>query len=331
MPYQYSVILGNLGNTRDRFCSAYKDNRDTRSMLRMAAGIPHVEGIELVGTWDVTPANAHEMQRELADAGKACVSIIPDLFGDPDFARGSYSNANPSVRRRAIDYTLQMADVARKLGCGLLNIWPGQDGFDYLLCTDYDAYRGWFAEALHEIASKSPDLRLAIEYKPKEPRCFSLAARMSDTLLVCQEVGLPNVGVCIDTGHAYVAGESVGESIALASRAGRDLPGGSRLFHLHFNDNHGTWDDDQIVGTVHSTTYIETLYWLKRTGYAGWLSMDQYPYREDAAAAIGESIAWLRRFEQIVDSESAQIDSLIKTGDPIATSRLLRRALLGSV
>jgi xylose isomerase len=329
-PRRYAVILGNLGNTKDRFCGGYKDNPSTVDMLRAAAAIPHVDGIELVGTWDVTPANAAEMRRALDDLGKACVSIIPDLFADRAYRKGSYSAADPAVRRRAIDYTKRMCDVARAMGCGLLNLWPGQDGFDYLLTTDYDAYRSWFVEGVAEVAAHAPDLRFALEYKPKEPRCFSLCARMADTLLACAETGRDNVGVCIDTGHAYVAQESVGEAIVLAKRAGRHLTDGTRLFHMHFNDNHGAWDDDQIVGTVHSATYVETLYWLQRAGYTGWPSMDQYPYREDAAAAIGESIEWLRGYGALVDRHRGAIDDLItRGGDAVAMSRLMRAAMLG--
>lgn len=34
--YKYSVILGNLGNTCDRFCKGYKDNPSTEEMLAEA-------------------------------------------------------------------------------------------------------------------------------------------------------------------------------------------------------------------------------------------------------------------------------------------------------
>lgn len=325
MAFRYSVILGNLGNTKDRFCGGYKDNPDTLTMLRKAAAIEHVEGIELVGTWDVTPENAPKMKKALADLGKKCVSIIPDHFADKIYWKGSFSSSDAKVRRHTVDYTKKMCDVAREMGCDLLNIWPGQDGFDYLLSTDYDSYRNWFRDGVAEVAQAYPDIRLALEYKPKEPRCFSLIARMADTLLMCQETGQKNVGVCIDTGHAYVAQESVGESIVLAKRVGGAQ---TRLFHMHFNDNHGSWDDDQIVSTVHSTTYLETIYWLNKTGYKGWLSMDQYPYREDAAEAIGESIQWLKRYERVVAQNTPKIDELIKKNDAVATSRFLRSVLL---
>jgi xylose isomerase len=96
---------------------------------------------------------------------------------------------------------------------------------------------------------------------------------------------------------------------------------------MHFNDNHGSWDDDMIVGSVHSVCYLETLYWLDRCEYRGWLSMDQYPYREDAAGAIGESILWLRQFDRILQKHRATIDSLVAAGDAVKTSAFLRGAL----
>ncbi len=322
MKRKYSVILGNLGNTRDRFCSGYKDNPDSFTMLQRAAKIPHVTGIELVGTWDIRPDNVREMKKLLAGLGLECVSIIPDLFADKRFWKGSYSASDPKVRRYAMDNSRKMCDIAGELGCSMLNIWPGQDGYDYLLCADYERERSWLCDAIAKLAREYPQLRFALEYKPKEPRTHSYLARMADTLLLTQETGRSNVGVTIDTGHAFVAGENVGEAIVLAKRAGR------RLFHMHFNDNHATWDDDMIVGTVHSVCYIEMLYWLDRCGYRGWLSMDQYPYREEATDAICESILWLRQFDNILQKHRSTIDSLVVGNDAVATSRFLRKLFL---
>jgi sugar phosphate isomerase/epimerase len=321
MKRKYSVILGNLGNTRDRFCSGYKDNPDTMDMLQRAAKIPHVEGIELVGTWDIRPDNAKAMKQAIGDLGLECVSIIPDLFADKRYWKGSYCASDAAVRQYAIDYTRQMCGIAENLGCKTLNIWPGQDGYDYLLCADYERERAWLCEGITALAREFPGIRFALEYKPKEPRTHSYIARMADTLLLAQESGCKNVGVTIDTGHAFVAGEDVGESVVLAKRAG------DRLFHMHFNDNHALWDDDMIVGTVHSVCYIEALYWLDRCQYAGWFSMDQYPYREEAAGAIGESILWLRQFDQILQDHRSRMDQLVAGGDAVMTSRFLREVL----
>jgi len=315
---KYSVILGNLGNTRDRFCTGYKDNPSTLQMLRQAVRIPHVQGIELVGTWDITPDNADEMKHAFDDNQVKCVSIIPDLFADRVFWKGSYSSRDPAVRLQALDYTRAMCEVAQRMDCDQLCVWPGQDGYDYLLAADYEREREWLCQAIHALATEFPGIRFALEYKPKEPRTHSYLARMADTLLLAQETGCSNVGVTLDTGHAFNAGEVVGESIVLAKRAG------NRLMHMHFNDNHGAWDDDMIVGSVHTVCYIEMLYWLDRCGYAGYISMDQYPYREEAADAIHESIEWLIKFDAVVESNRQAIGDLLAAGDPVATSRFLR-------
>ena len=319
--YKYSVILGNLGNTCDRFCKGYKDNPSTEEMLAQAVKIPHVEGIELVGTWDIRPDNVKDMRKRMEDYGKTCVSIIPDVFSMKEYGKGTITSTDPVVRQNSLDYLRQMSEVALEMNCSIVNLWMAQEGYDYLLTADYNQEREWLKEGTAKLAGEFPDLKFALEYKPKEPRNFSYHARMADTILAAKETGCPNVGVTIDTGHSFVAGENVAEAVVLAKRAG------NLLFHMHFNDNHGTWDDDMIVASVHSTVYVDLLFNLKKTGYAGWLSMDQYPYREDATEAISESIMWVRNFERIVDENFNEIESLVKMNDAVKTSRFMRKIL----
>jgi xylose isomerase len=258
------------------------------------------------------------MKQKLARYDFKCASIIPDTFTDPLFAKGSITSISAATRKKALDYLRQMCDIAKLIECPTMNLWLGQDGYDYLLTADYDREREWLKESTYKLATEYPDLRFALEYKPKEPRNFSYHSRMADTILAAKETGCKNVGVTIDTGHSFFAGENVAEAVVLAKRAG------NMLFHMHFNDNHGSWDDDMIVGNVHSVVYIELLFWLKKTGYEGWLSMDQYPYREDGAQAIAESILWVKKFEKIVDDHYQEIENLISQNDAILTSRFLR-------
>ena len=90
MTNKYSIILGNLGNTCDRFCKGYKDNPSSEEMLDLAVKkIPHFQGIELVGTWDIRPDNVKDMKKRLSDNGISCASIIPDTFTNKDFGKGS--------------------------------------------------------------------------------------------------------------------------------------------------------------------------------------------------------------------------------------------------
>ncbi|MBI4027885.1 MAG: TIM barrel protein [Verrucomicrobia bacterium] len=322
MTKRYSVILGNLGNTRDRFMGGgYKTARATRDMIAEAASIKGLSGLELVGTWDVTRENYREVGQVLRDHGLACVSIIPDIFARPAWGKGALVSRDPAIRKACVDEIRMNAEIAQALGCPLLNIWPGQDGYDYPLQDDYLAARGWLQESLAKAASEFPALKFALEYKLKEPRTHSYLARVSDTMLVIHDLGLDNVGVCIDTGHALMAYENLGEAAVLA---------GKRLFHMHFNDNFRYWDDDMIVGSVHAVEHIELLYWLDRVQYAGWYSMDQYPYREDGRGAIEESLRWLQGFQALVTQHRAAMDALLREGNAVKTSAFLRSILLPS-
>ncbi len=318
---KYSIILGNLGNTCDRFLSSgYKDELPKETLIRQASEIDGVEGVELVGTWDVSTENVERMGELLSKYGLKCVSIIPDHFSQKRWGRGSLSAKNEDIRKQALDYTFECVEMARKLGCTTLNIWPGQDGYDYILQSHLIRERGWLLENIKKVASLAPDIKFALEYKPKEPRNYCFMARASDTLLLAKETGLENVGVCIDTGHAFVAGENVAESIVILQEYGR------KLFHMHFNDNYGGWDDDMIVGSVHFPVYVETLFWLKETGYNGWLSMDQYPYREDGQGALRESVEFLQMIDShLTNDVMEEIRSLITNGDAVKTQRWLRK------
>jgi xylose isomerase len=321
---KYSVILGNLGNTNDRFLSTgYKDQLPKEDMIRQAAEIEGVSGIELVGTWDITPDNADAMGAVLQKNGLSCVSIIPDLFSQKRWGNGSLSAKDPSIRSQAIDATREAAETAQKIGCPMLNIWPGQDGYDYSLQADFRTERRWFTEGVRTVAEEYPDIRFALEYKPKEPRTHSYLARAADTLLLAEDTGLDNVGVCVDVGHALYAYENVAESIVILQERGK------KLFHMHFNDNYRYWDDDMIVGSVHLVEYIEILFWLRETGYDGWYSMDQYPYREDGAGAIDASVQFLRGLESMMnDAAMEEIRGLIQRGDAIEASHWLRKKIL---
>lgn len=323
MKPRYSVILGNLGNTCDRFLSSgYKEQLPKEEMIRLASEIPGIEGIELVGTWDITPANVKVMRKLLREHGLKTVSIIPDLFSQKRWGRGSFASKDKKIRQQALEESRIVSEIALEMKCGLVNLWLGQDGYDYPLQSHYQRERGWMVEGLQKLASEFPQLRFALEYKLKEPRTHSFQARAADTLLMAQEIGEKNVGVCIDVGHSLMASENVAEAALLLHHYGQ------RLFHMHFNDNYRFWDDDMIVGSIHFVEYLELLFWLKEVGYDGWYSMDQYPYREDGAAAVKESILFLQGMDSLLTAGNrATLRRLIAAGNATDTSAWVREQI----
>jgi len=320
---KHSVILGNVGNFSDRFVGGgYQRDYTLTELFDRVRSIEGVTGVELVSNWHVTPENAKEVKAHLERTGLKLVSIIPDNFGTKKYGRGAFSSKDPAIRREAVEEAKEIIDVARFLGGDLISLWPGQDGYDYHFQADYIEEHGWFIEGVRECCLYRPDVKISIEYKPREPRNFSYPATAASTLLMVKEIGLDNCGVTIDYGHGTAARENVAESVALLKKYG------NKLFHLHMNDNYGIWDDDMITGSIHTIPFIEFFYWLKRTGYDGYISTDQYPYREDGRDACNESVRWFEVFEELADRiDEEELSQIYASGNAVEVSAFLRRLM----
>ena len=64
------------------------------------------------------------------------------------------------------------------------------------------------ADGVGQLASENPDLKFVIEYKPREPRVHMSFGSVARPLLGIEKIGLPNVGILLDFGHALFGGES---------------------------------------------------------------------------------------------------------------------------
>ena len=96
------------------------------------------------------------------------------------------------------------------------------------------------------------------------------------------------------------------------------------------NDNYGFWDDDMIAGSIHTIPFIEFFYWLKKTGYNGYISTDQYPYREDGRAAVNETVRWMDIFASLVNRiDDKKMEEIFKTGNACEVSAMLRNLMFG--
>jgi len=321
---KFSAILGSFGACSDRFVSeGYSEQKPLDELFRLASETPDLKGVELVGNWHIREDNVKEIKENLEKYDLQLSSIIPDHFSKAEWGKGSFSSKDPKIRRKAIDVTKTMMDIAAELGCDKVSLWPGQDGFDYSFQGDYIEERKWITEGIRECAKYRPDIKICIEYKIKEPRTHSYINTVGTTLLIVNEIGLENVGVTLDVGHALNCYENVADSVAMLKIYG------NKLFHLHLNDNYRLWDDDMIVGSVHTIEYLELLFWLDKTGYHGWYSMDLYPYREIGTKAVAESIKWIKGLFEVMDKIGREnIYRAIKSGDATKASAMIRKTLI---
>jgi xylose isomerase len=138
---KYSVIISNFGNRADRFLTSYGEDRTLAQLFAAAQRTENLSGVELVGTWHITERNVAEIGRLLLDHDLKLVSIIPDHFATQIYSKGAFTSKEAAVRARAVADTKAMLDAAAELGCDLINIWNGQDGYDYCFQADYQTDR----------------------------------------------------------------------------------------------------------------------------------------------------------------------------------------------
>jgi xylose isomerase len=77
--------------------------------------------------------------------------------------------------------------------------------------------------------------------------------------------------------------------------------------------------------------WVEFFYWLDRTGYDGWYSLDIVAYRERNKFAVAtEALAWLETLAAAADRiDKNEAEAIFATCAAMASQAMLRRALFG--
>lgn len=248
-------------------------------------------------------------------------------YDDETYKIGAFTNPDPVVRRAAIDLTKRGIDSLAAAGGQLMTLWMGQDGFDYSFQVDYPALWQYTIDAIREVADHNPAIDVSIEYKPNEPRSFSLMPDVATTLLAIREIDKPNLGVTLDFAHVLYADEMPAFAASLVARH-------SRLLGVHLNDGYGKRDDGLMVGAAHPVQTLELLYMLDRAGYDGAIYFDTFPDTTgldpiaECAANIDAVLGFRRAVQRLKDNEL--LASAILKQDPVASQTIVRAALYGS-
>jgi len=324
-PLRFSANINTFNACADRYVlSGYGKRLSTEELIQEATKVEGLTGVELVGMWHVNDDNLPQVQRRIRDAGFVVSCVTPDIWASGKWGWGSFSAGDARIRREAIQEVKHSMEWAHQLGCDVVDLWFGQDGYDYPFQADYLAAWDRIIEGTIECAEYLPGVNLVIEYKPKEPRTHCFIGTVGKTLLLIQKVNKPNVKAMIDVGHTLMAYEDAAESAALLHYFG------DHLYYMHFNDNWRLWDDDMTVGSVHTVEMLELLYWLDRIGYASWYALDIFPYRENGVRAATESIRWIKGLHGLLDKIGRErIAQVVASGDAMEATAMVREALLG--
>jgi xylose isomerase len=272
---------------------------------------PFTEGVSVVDVRDALARN---------DIAPWC--ITPHIY-TREFQAGAFTNPDPAVRRKALALCEEAVGVAKELGAPTVKLWPGQDGYDLPLQSDYRELWRLSLEGVSTVAAMDDDIRVAIEYKTKEPRMHISFATAARTLVGITQMAREDVGIVVDLGHSLFAKETPADVLHLINDHGR-------LFTVEVNDNWREWDDDQPVGSIHLIETLEFFLAIRQIGWTEPILLDQFPFREDPVDAARASIETMKAIDAAIDRLDVDaLSDIQQRQDPIAAHRLISELLLG--
>lgn len=299
----------------------------TLDVLERAAKVKNLSAVDLNYPDHLEGHTESEITDKLHSLDLSLNGFAMRYYTNPGFKIGAFTNPDEKVRREAIDLTKKGLDSLAKCGGNLMTLWMGQDGFDYSFQADYDRLWDHTIEAVREVADHNPEIDISIEYKPNEPRSFSLMPDVATTLLAIKDVDRKNTGVTLDFAHVLYADEMPAYAATLIQRH-------SRLLGVHLNDGYGKRDDGLMVGTVHPIQTIELLYVLDRIGYDAAIYFDTFPDITglDPIAECSSNISVVEAMKRVVRKlkDNEFLAGAIAKQDAVTSQAIVQAALYGA-
>ena len=209
------------------------------------------------------------------------------------------SDPDPRTRSNALDYLKRCIELAAAVGSPhVAGPMYAATGVTRLLDVhERDAQRSRAAEVLHAAGVFAAEAGVRLAMEPLNRYESDLVNTVDQGLELCDLVGLPNLGLMLDTYHMNIEERSIADAIVRA---------GDRCFHVQASEN-----DRGTPGAGH-VPWAEVFAALDRIGYAGPVVIESFvPSIKEIARAVSlwrpvaaspddlarDGLAFLRRFD----------------------------------
>lgn len=294
-------------------------NNDILAALESISKIEGITSVDLNYPEHFEKHSLQAIQTTLSNTGLEVNGLA--LRFRSQFINGELGNKDSSISMEAFQLCCEAADTCRSLGGKVLTIWLGYDGFDYPFQVNYLESWNQVKEYFCKLADYAPDLKISIEYKPFQPRAYSLIDSVGLTLLMVNEIGRPNVGVTLDYCHMLMKHENPGFGLNLVAKQ-------NKLYGVHINDGYGLNDDGLMVGTASFLQTLEFVYYLRKFQYQDAIYFDTFPVRENPYEEIKQNVKLINKIFYLVDQIGLErIEKIIEENDGVAATQLLLECL----
>lgn len=188
------------------------------------------------------------------------------------------SSLDPAGRMRRVEAALQAFRVAEALGSPFLTVTTGLPSQAPGGAGDFPEQERLFSDSLARIVAGRPkSVKVAIEQEPEH-----VIHRADQLLALCRAHDGEHGGEVFanyDVGHGAVAGEDPSAAVRLL---------GKHVSNLHLEDIQGTTHRHLMFGDG-DIDFRALFATLREIGYAGDLTMDLYPFKDEWERAVRES------------------------------------------
>lgn len=272
----------------------YYDDMELEEKLEIFSKIKGLTGLVVFYPTAPLPEDPDKIVKLLKDYNLEVSVMEPEVWADRKWKHGGFSTTEKQVRKDIVRILKESIDLAKELDAESVLLWPAHDGFDYPFQTNYRL--GWdnLVETVREIGEYDSNVKITIEAKAKDPRQKQYISDTGKALTFVNEVGLDNVGCALDLGHALAAGESLAESVMLLDKY-------DKLFQIHLNDNYKDADPDMIIGTINFWEVLEFFYYLDKTDYESWSTLDIIAGRDDRIKSLEMATKLTLKYKEMAD------------------------------
>jgi len=256
MPGEYRFSFGpwNIHEGADPFGPTVRDSIAFSKKLKMYKqlgfdGVQFHDDDVVPDMNDLSPEQiikkAKEVKNMLDGEGLVAEFVAPRVWEDARTIDGAYTSNDPTCREYAKERSRRMLDITDALDSKLVVLWLAREGTYIREAKDSKVAVDRIVEAINDMLTYNPRVKIAIEPKPNEPMDQAYIPTTGHALAIGYLTSEPErVGVNIETAHTILAGLDPSDEMGFALAF-------NKLYTVHLNDQNGLkFDEDKTFGSV---------------------------------------------------------------------------------
>ena len=166
----------------------YHEPMELDEQLEVLSRIRGLDGLGVVYPAPPLPDDPDKLVKKLGQHNLKVGDVTVDNYAHRKWRHGAFVTTESAIRRENIRLCKDAMDFAAAIPGAGLTLWPGHDGFDYPFQTDYR--KGWknLVDSCQQICGHNPKVKVAIEYKQKDPRQKQYLSNMGKTMMLINDV-----------------------------------------------------------------------------------------------------------------------------------------------